>query len=178
MPYDPWKHRRRSVRRQGHDYRQPGGYFVTIGTYGYQEFFTTPAITQIACVCWLAIPDHFPHASLDEWVIMPNHMHGILFLDEVHGEPADQPQPAQRDPDNPYSLMSPYRRSLSVIVRTYKAAVTTECRRAGLDEFRWHRNYHDAIISSREHLDNVRHYIRQNPIRWEADSLHPDRRKK
>jgi REP element-mobilizing transposase RayT len=83
---------------------------------------------MLAQECWLAIPKHHPHADLDEFVIMPNHVHGVIVIDDdPHANfirrgvqlnaPTNEIQP--RDPNNPFSVMSPHKRSLGVIVRTY-----------------------------------------------------------
>src|SRR5215213_5119834 len=76
--------RRRSVRLPDYDYAQAGAYFVTICTHHRQLFFQHEAIRAIAERCWLAIPDHFPQVILDEWVVMPNHIHGMnVFIDQL-----------------------------------------------------------------------------------------------
>ena len=88
MTYDPAKHHRRSIRLKGYDYAQAGAYFVTIVTQDRAWLFGGVVDGEmqlndagtIARQCWLDIPDHFPHAVLDERVIMPNHVHGIIVL--------------------------------------------------------------------------------------------------
>ncbi len=76
--------------------------------------------------------------------------------------------------DNPFSSMSPPRGSLAVIVRTYKAAVTTECRRTGHAGFAWQRGYYERIIRDDAELDRIRQYILDNPAQWEIDEENPD----
>jgi hypothetical protein len=91
MPYDPEKHHRRSIRLKGYDYTRAGAYFITIVTQNRACLFGAVVegrmrlnpLGQIVQECWLAIPDHFPHALLDEFVIMPNHLHGIIVLQEM-----------------------------------------------------------------------------------------------
>ena len=94
MKYAP-ERRRRSIRLKGYDYSQPGAYFVTICTHERRCLFGDVVdgemrlneLGKIARQCWLAIPEHFPHARLDEFVIMPNHVHGIIWIvDEVDAE--------------------------------------------------------------------------------------------
>ncbi|WP_457654477.1 transposase [Rhodocaloribacter sp.] len=88
MPYDPSKHHRRSIRLKGYDYRKEGAYFVTICVEGHVCRFGTiqsgrmrlSAEGRVARDCWLALPDHFDRAVLDAFVVMPNHVHGIVFL--------------------------------------------------------------------------------------------------
>jgi putative transposase len=82
--------------------------------------------------------------SLDEWVVMPNH----------------------------HSLISPRRDTLPVIVRTYKAAVTTFCRRAGYAGSQWQRSYYERVIRDDAELSRVRQYISDNPTHWNQDEHH------
>lgn len=91
--YDPEKHHRRSIRLKGHDYASPGAYFVTICTHGMQSLFGKVVdgemmlneAGRIAEGCWLDIPNHFPHATLDAYVVMPNHVHGIIWILDEDG---------------------------------------------------------------------------------------------
>ncbi|GAB4531582.1 MAG: hypothetical protein Kow0063_11050 [Anaerolineae bacterium] len=86
--YGPAHHHRRSIRLKGYDYTQPGAYFVTMCTHNRAYLFGAVvdgemrlnALGEVARQCWLAIPDHLPHATLDEFVIMPNHVHGIIWI--------------------------------------------------------------------------------------------------
>ena len=88
MPYDPRIHHRRSIRLKGYDYTQPGTYFITLCTKARQCIFGNVVkgemrlnyLGHIAEQCWLAIPEHFPHVELDTFVLMPNHLHGILLI--------------------------------------------------------------------------------------------------
>jgi putative transposase len=159
---------RRTTRLQGYDYSQAGAYFVTICTQMRESFFDLPAVRQIAEHCWVDIPNHFPNVELDEWVIMPNHFHGIVLI-------TDQTSVSNRRNENLFSKISPLKSTLSVIVRTYKAAVTTSCRRAGEIEFAWQRNYHDHIIRDEADLNRIREYILLNPSHWEQDVENPKR---
>jgi putative transposase len=89
MKYDPNHHHRRSIRLRGHDYSQIGTYFVTLCTQDRACLFGDVAdgrmrlndMGRTAEKCWIEIPDHFPHVRLDAFVIMPNHVHGILLID-------------------------------------------------------------------------------------------------
>lgn len=80
MPFESDCRRRRSIRLRGYDYTRAGVYFVTICTQGRELFFIDEAQRQIAEECWLAIPDFNPGVDLDEWVVMPNHLHGIIVF--------------------------------------------------------------------------------------------------
>ncbi len=90
MRYDPEKQRRRSIRLKGNDYASPGGYFIILAAQGRVCLFGEIIEGEmqysdkgrIAYECWHAIPDHFPNAELGAFIIMPNHMHGIIILHE------------------------------------------------------------------------------------------------
>ena len=79
MKYDPQIHHRRSVRLPGYDYSQPGAYFVTICTYN-RELSLQDQVKEAVRSVWLGLPARFPRVVLDEFVIMPNHLHGIIIL--------------------------------------------------------------------------------------------------
>lgn len=78
--YDPDKHRRRSIRMPGYDYAQAGAYFVTIVTHNRELTFDDPVLHRVAETMWQRIPRHFDTVELDEWIVMPNHIHGILWI--------------------------------------------------------------------------------------------------
>jgi putative transposase len=119
------------------------------------------------------------------YVVMPNHAHGILVIaDDGRGVQLgggvqckdvqlNVPTNAPRDPSNPFSLMSPKRNILSVIIRTYKAAVTTRCREIDRADFSWQRNYHDHIIRNEREWNAIEKYIYDNPANWNADIDNP-----
>jgi len=191
LKFDPLKHHRRSIRLAGYDYPAPGAYFVTIVTQGREMFFDELVLRQLAERCWRAIPVHAANVNLDEWVVMPNHVHGIIILGEANGNhdniddrrgvqshrdaaqlnaPTTNDNFTGRDVDNVFSMMSPHRNTLAVIVRIYKAAVTTACREAQLG-FGWQRGYYERVVRSLADLDRIRIYIHDNPARWMADPL-------
>ncbi|HSM82944.1 MAG TPA: hypothetical protein VLS96_14735 [Nodosilinea sp.] len=86
MKYNPDKHHRRSLRLKGYDYSAAGAYFITICAFQRHCLFGQVVngemqlneFGQIAAECWQAIPEHFSHIELDEYIVMPNHVHGIL----------------------------------------------------------------------------------------------------
>ena len=105
MNYVPGIARRKSIRLKGYDYSQPGVYFVTICTYRMKHLFgkiknkkmILNDLGKIVRTCWLAIPDHFPNVTLDEFIIMPNHLHGIIII----SPPANpMPSPGQANDDS------------------------------------------------------------------------------
>lgn len=90
MKYDPSKHRRRSIRLKEYDYALPGAYFITLVAYKRSHLFgsiTNETMNlnnfgNIAQTCWHEIPNHFSNVQLDEFIIMPNHIHGIIMIVE------------------------------------------------------------------------------------------------
>jgi REP element-mobilizing transposase RayT len=121
-------------------------------------------IGNIVRRCWEEIPQHFPCSEFDAFVVMLNHIHGIIVLNDL-GRDVQLNVPTR---------LSPRRGTLSVIIRTYKAAVTMECRKMGYSEFGWQSRFYDHIIRDEKDLDNVRNYIIDNPLKWATDDENPD----
>jgi hypothetical protein len=78
-----------------------------------------------------------------------------------------------RDADNAFSVMSPHRKTLAVVIRTYKASVTSACRQAGHVNFGWQRNYFEHVIRNERELNLIQQYVTANPVQWEADRENP-----
>jgi REP element-mobilizing transposase RayT len=236
-------HHRRSIRLHGFDYRSTGAYFVTICTHERACYFGNIEQHEaqlnewcdIANQCWYAIPEHFPYIELDEFIIMPNHIHGILWITDARAQyiapqpdvraqyiapqpnasfpnaPSDiAPQPDVRaqyiapqpnaplpnapsdiapQPDvraqyiAPQPIPNVMPKSLSAIVRAYKAAVTKRIREMTHqpDAKIWQRNFYEHIIRNDTDLERIRAYIRHNPQRWQEqygelddDNQHPN----
>jgi len=102
---------------------------------------------------------------------MPNHVHGIIVIVEKPCRDVQLNIPTEEY----FSKISPKSHSLSVIVRTYKAAVTTICRQKGYNYFQWQKGYYDHIIRNKKGLQNIQQYIYDNPIRWNVDKENSDR---
>ena len=127
--YDPQRHHRRSIRLQGYDYTQPGAYFITICTHEREPLFGDVVggemhlndAGRIAEQCWLDIPNHFPHVELDEFVIMPNHVHGILWIvdDVTVGVGAKNFSPLPSPPPSRGTS-----KTIGSVVRGFKIGVT------------------------------------------------------
>ncbi len=180
---------RRSVRLQNRDYSASGIYYITLNTwkkeYWFGEIinhkFEPTAIGEVAELFWKTIPEYQPNVKLGEFVVMPNHFHGIIILPSVgisscrgvQLNAPTQPQYTQAERDY-YSNISPIKGSLSVILRTFKAAVTRWCRENGHDYFGWQRNYHERVIRDEEEYLGIVNYIRENPDRWELDNEKPN----
>ena len=143
-------------------YKLAGAYFVTICTYARKHLFgevidATMHLNgagTIARTVWESLPSRFPGVSLDAWVIMPNHMHGILIITEAVP---------------PYPLRG--NTLFGEMIRTYKGATTRLVRVSGMSQFRWQQKYWQVIISSQRQLDTFRQYIINNPATWADDKL-------
>jgi len=170
---------RRSIRYPGFDYRHPGAYFVTICTYQRRGLFGcvrdgimqhTPC-GRAAQECWQAIPEHFPQVTLDYFVVMPNHIHGILLLN-CNGRGTACCAPTQ--PGGRFGEVNAG--SLAVVIRSYKSAVTSQTRRLARDArlIVWQRNYYEHILRHERELAEVRTYIDRNPLQWQFDRENPD----
>lgn len=80
MKYDPTKHHRRSIRLKGYDYHDAGAYFVTICTKNREYVLNDVIVTEIIMAVWRALPQWFPTIELDEFVVMPNHIHFVVWI--------------------------------------------------------------------------------------------------
>jgi REP element-mobilizing transposase RayT len=143
------KYHRRSIRLRGYDYSQPGAYFVTICLYGREPYLEMPAVRAIAEGIWNTLPQRFPTIALDEFVVMPDRVHFIVWLrPDAHNRP-----------------------TLGRIVCAYKSltarAALTHLRTLGnvCGEHFWQRDYYDHIISRKAELQEIRQYIRDNPYK-------------
>jgi len=160
-------HNRRNIRQVNHDYSQPCSYFITINVKFSQCLFgKAVSSTEIelnelgktAQKFWMEIPEHFIHVRMDEFVIMPNHMHGIIHIGDVSGN---------MHKTNQFGPLP--KGSLAVVVGQYKSSVSrwaNQNRFGGL--FSWHSRFYDRILSDSSSLMAAQIYIRQNPGKWWA----------
>ncbi|GAB4227105.1 MAG: transposase [Stanieria sp.] len=177
MKYDPDQHHRKSIRLKGYNYCQAGQYFITICTYQKQCLFgeiingktQLNEYGKIAEYCWQTIPEHFPKIQLDLFVIMPNHIHGILVITD-NGRDMAMPCPYRGE------FGKPITGSLPTIIRSFKSAVTKQ-----INIFQntpgnkiWQKNYYEHIIRNENSLAKIRQYIQTNPLVWKSDRLHPN----
>jgi putative transposase len=170
--YDPQKHHRQSIRLKGYDYSQPGAYFVTLVTHQKKCWFERLEFRAVVEQEWRGLLDRFPTIQLDEFVIMPNHVHFIIWLN-----PPDVPVGAQFNcaPAIGQSFtVDPERPTLGQVVRTFKAVVTRRIRQTEGEGFAWQRNYYERIVRNERELNAVRQYIRDNLFRWANDRENPD----
>ena len=157
MTDNPKYPQRKSPRLQGYDYSRNGAYFVTICTHNRHHLLghvsddemILSAYGQIADSCWRQIPDHFEYADVDLHVVMPNHMYGIIVIQESG------------------------KSSLSTSVGSYKSIVTRLIRQKMGTKSRpiWQGRFHEHIIRNEVSLNFLRQYVLINPTRWHKDKL-------
>ena len=206
MPNDSKSHQhtRRNIRLKGYDYASSGRYFVTIdckdkkhrfGRIINQQIYLSD-FGNIAHQEWLALANRFDNISLDEFIIMPNHMHGIVWIKHPSNSPDDFPNP-EKDPyprfryseklgiwlkkstmeggrpgtSYPIESAKSSSPSLGTIIGAYKSIVTVKCLRIckekGIHLGKiWHRNYWEHIIRNPADDHRIANYILNNPKRW------------
>ena len=177
---------RRSIRLFGYDYSSAGLYFVTICAHERKSLFGRVAqdavsltrLGKIVRECWVGIPCHFGRVDLDAFVVMPNHLHGIIVLrrfPKAVGAQHAAPLQTEGSVGRPNNGVPPG--SLPVIIRSFKSAVTQRARKelGGIHTPVWQRNYYEHIISDGKDLDEIRRYISENPARWNLDEENPSR---
>ena len=185
MKYDPDKHHRRSIRLPGYDYSQTGAYFVTICAYQRQCLFGDVVDGQMVLNQYGAIvADEWQKSSiirqeieLDEWVVMPNHFHGIVIIQNSVGKNRDRIVGANgRSPLQDHASVRMKPKSLSSLMAGFKSITTKKINilRDAPATPLWQRNYYEHIIRDRDAMDKIRQYIINNPVSWERDQLHPD----
>jgi putative transposase len=118
---------------------------------------------------WGEIPVRFSNLEIDEFIVMPNHIHGILLV----GAQFIAPSSVRHDRRNAKQGAINHAPTLGEIVRSFKAASTRMVRRTVRSDFAWQRNYYEHIIRNDESLYRIRHYIQDNPSRWDFDHENP-----
>jgi REP element-mobilizing transposase RayT len=206
MTSDP-SPRHKPLRLAGYDYAQAGTYAVTVVVRGrrcylgvVEDYEFRPALAgDIVRDVWERLPNRFPTIQLDAFVVLPNHIHGIVLLganpfvaDQVaiNGD-TTQPVPLVAPPfmaasqaehqllgPRPQALKPPSRDpnapALGEIIRSLKAASTTRIRKECLPDFAWQERYWDRIVRNEAELDRYRGYIATNPERWTFDREYAD----
>lgn len=173
---------RRSLRLRGYDYSQVGMYFITICTYGRELLFgevveVEMVVNQMGKVVeeeWLRTPALRPYVTLDEFVVMPNHVHGIIVFSDagIRSVGAHSCAPLQQ------ARLQRQPRSLGSLIAGFKSATTKRINnlRGSPGVLLWQRNYHEYVIRNEKDLSRIRDYILTNPLRWELDRENPARR--
>lgn len=203
MKYNPDIHHRRSIRLKGYDYSREGAYFITVCTKDKEWLFGDVIngemqlndMGNVALQCWKDIPKHFPNVVLDEFIVMPNHIHGIVifnvgaknispdFRDDktVSSIPRDGNVAAKdilpifidggRNRAKNISPLQQHGTSMTIgsVIRGFKIGVTKWARANVASHDLWQRNYYEHIIRNEAELSKIREYIINNPLNWETD---------
>jgi putative transposase len=157
--------RRKPLRLQNCDYSQPGYYFITICTQNRKPWLGNIVNNQmelnnighVVQTEWVSLPNRCPGVELDQFVIMPNHMHGILILTEN---------------TRYHHTQKRLKPTVSNIIDSFKGAATYRIHKTVAPEFAWQKSFYDSIIRNHPMLDAIRHYIVDNPARWSLDKLY------
>lgn len=191
---------RKHIRLRNYDYASDGWYFVTICTHE-RECYFGKIETQImylsdvgiqAELMWNEIPKHFPMAELGEFVVMPNHIHGIIGIDNTKkcndvvcvdiactdvacNISTASPSVHDAKIKNEYmASISPKPGTLSAMLRSYKSAVTKWCNDNHISNFAWHSRFHDHVIRNQEEFDRIENYILNNVANWNSDKFYTE----
>jgi len=179
---NPVQRYRHTNRLKGYDYTLAEAYFVTIVTYQHLCLFgeiingevKLNPHGKIAFEQWKRLEKRFPLSDFSAFVIMPNHLHGIIYLSKGAGE-GTQKNHDQISHLRPYIKLHVIPGSLGAIVRAYKASVSFRINliRGLIDPPIWQRNYYDHIIRNEKEYENIWKYIEANSQKWDEDRFHP-----
>lgn len=185
------KYRIESARLQYWDYGWNASYFITICTQNRQCFFgdiinTEMRLSEIGTIaneCWSQIPNHFSFVKLGEYIVMPDHVHGIIIIDKpindndnnvetrlIASLPPNDGSPSKPNDYKPGGFAGNknpmLNENVSRIIRWYKGRTTFESRKIHAD-FAWQSRFHDHIIRDENSFHNISNYIAKNPLNWE-----------
>jgi REP element-mobilizing transposase RayT len=182
------KYRIESARLLGWDYSSPGAYFVTLCTKRMVNWFgdvvdgtmRLSPIGEIVADEWRRTEQIRPDVSLDQWIVMPNHLHGIVVIQETALVEMNERSSTSVETHRDASLQEPKRNrfgpqgnNLASIVRGFKSASTKRIHALGHEEFCWQPRYYDHIIRNEKSFNKIREYIANNVMQWESDRNHP-----
>ena len=178
MTFNPEIHHRQSIRLRNHDYSQAGAYFVTICVWQRECLFgeIIDGVMRLSetgrnvHAVWEDLPNHYNQIELDAFIVMPNHIHGVIIIVGAGFKPAQGLQSAQLN-----HVSAEKRQALPDIIRGFK---TFSSRR--INEMRktpgcpvWQRNYFERVIRGEREFAFVREYIVNNPLKWDSDHENP-----
>src|SRR3970282_1281495 len=184
MKYNPDIHHRKSIRLKGYDYSQGGAYFIMICARNKELYFQKhPELKRILIRQWQEIPDRYANIQLDEFVIVPNHIHGIIIVgatlavaqkNRAGARPAHTIAPNNRARSRPAP-------TIGEIIGTFKSLCVydwlkyiKEDKIDAVGKF-WQCNYYEHVIRKEDELNKIREYIQNNPQRWHLDRENPEK---
>ncbi len=176
---------RKSIRLKGYDYSKPGQYFVTICCHNRLNHFgqitnNEMKLNQYGKIAhdeWLNTVQKRKNVSLDVFVVMPNHIHAILILDDqCRGELHSPLNNQSATPELPGKQLkasdfhSPSQ-TIGALIRGYKGSVTKQLKSVGFEEQLWQRGFHDHVIRNEKSYNTILDYINDNPAKWSEDQF-------
>jgi REP element-mobilizing transposase RayT len=169
---------RKSLRLETWDYSWPAAYFIIICTHNRQNFFgkienkkmILSKFGQIACSTWLEIKSHSKNTEFADFVIMPNHVHGIIILKNKYNVETRHALSLQNKKFSTVRYQNPGKNSISSIIGSYKSAVSKEAHKIN-KQFKWQSRFYDHIILNEESFEKISLYIKNNPINWKKDNF-------
>ncbi len=178
------KYRIPSARLQNWDYGWNGIYFITICTEGRDNYFgkMTEMVIELSEIglfaqqSWFEIPTHFPFVDLDAFVVMPNHIHGILIIDKTDDRENNPDLNLDKEFESANNdiapgqnrFRNPGRDNISSVIGSYKSAVSKKARPIN-SCFGWQTRFYDHIVQSDREFGRIRQYIEDNPVNWGKD---------
>lgn len=177
--------KRKQIRLKNYDYSQAGDYFVTICTYKHHNIFgyvcdgkmVLSEYGKIVDTEWLRSEEIRNEIKIDKYIIMPNHIHGILVIDDLfvgsYGNTTANEENCNKRTYSHTSLRSPSG-TIGAMVRGFKSSVTTKinCLRKTPQQPIWQRNYYDHIIRNETDYQRIWEYIDTNVLKWELDEYY------
>lgn len=192
------RYRISSTRLQTWDYSNNGAYFITICTKNREHFFGTiqngimqlSETGKLAEQFWIEIPNHFSFIELGNFVVMPNHVHGILIVNNIATPTLSSTEPVETrliaSDNNETRLIASLQENvggfsgnknpmlndnISKIIRWYKGRCSFECRKIH-PNFAWQSRFHDHLIRNSKSFDIIQNYIFENPLNWKDDKFY------
>jgi REP element-mobilizing transposase RayT len=159
---------RKPIRLKGYDYSTPGAYFITVcahnrfenrnifGSIHNSEMMKNRWAAVVES-CWCDLPNHYVHISLDEFIVMPDHFHGIVWINNI---PVGNGHARSLRRQN---------ETLPNVVGSFKSAVSRNIHQNDFPDFQWQKSYYDHVIRNDESMQKIREYVQNNPRKWELD---------
>jgi REP element-mobilizing transposase RayT len=159
---------------KGYDYSQSGAYFVTVCTHNRGLLFEEEEVKRILDKEWLNTGRIRQNVILDKFVVMPNHLHGIIVITHGVGAYCDVGAYGNTPLQNRFKSPS---KTIGVIIRGFKSTTTRQINlfhnTPGIPI--WQRNYYDHVIRNEEEMNKIREYIKNNPLEWSFDRENPEK---
>lgn len=175
------KYRVKSARLESWNYANTGMYFVTICTDDKIRYFgeiidekiVLNRLGKFAKQCWEDIPKHFPFVKLNEFIIMPNHVHGIIEIDNPDNVETLHDNVETQDLASLPNKFGPQSKNLGSIIRGFKIGVTKYANKNNIP-FKWQPRFYDRVIRNENELENIQIYIKNNAVNWGKDKYYID----